>query len=341
MNRNLLVSLFFLPSFILLPPITALYQGNFSINKAPTSLKDALDKYEIERANAKFGFPKDQTHNVLEAAAAPSKPAPQSVAAGNMPSTATGSAFPHGTLKQEPSSHSHKPTPPVQGKKPEPRRVSDQGCAPHQKKTATAAAPQALQQSGPPTRRVSGQGYAPSTVKREYPKQPVIAQTPQVATATGMANRTAGSIAATSTGSRQGCPPSNHHASSTSTSTHCNVSGTSSAANNSSRTAPLATPACNSRNTPQMPPPTPSQGLFQSSLFGAGVGGSHHDEPSPLARPSTSSGRRSMDVVVVPPLVTPVTLKRPALVHVQDLDPHSASLKKPNFNPYANYCKKM
>eukprot|EP00980_Cylindrotheca_fusiformis_P012938 scaffold3236_cov66-Cylindrotheca_fusiformis.AAC.4 len=32
----------------------------FTFNKAPTSLKEALDKYDIERANSKFGFPKDQ-----------------------------------------------------------------------------------------------------------------------------------------------------------------------------------------------------------------------------------------------------------------------------------------
>ena len=40
----------------------SLYQGNFSMNKAPTTLKDALDKYDIERANTKFGFPKDQVY---------------------------------------------------------------------------------------------------------------------------------------------------------------------------------------------------------------------------------------------------------------------------------------
>ena len=38
----------------------ALYGGNFTKKNAPTTLKDALDKYEIERANSKFGFPKDQ-----------------------------------------------------------------------------------------------------------------------------------------------------------------------------------------------------------------------------------------------------------------------------------------
>ena len=37
----------------------ALYQGNFNINKAPVSLKDALDEQEIERANTKFGFRKE------------------------------------------------------------------------------------------------------------------------------------------------------------------------------------------------------------------------------------------------------------------------------------------
>jgi hypothetical protein len=40
----------------------ALYSGAFTINNAPTSLKDALDKYDIERANTKFGFPKDQVY---------------------------------------------------------------------------------------------------------------------------------------------------------------------------------------------------------------------------------------------------------------------------------------
>ena len=35
---------------------TALYAGNFSLSKAPVSLKDALDKYDIHRCNTKFGF---------------------------------------------------------------------------------------------------------------------------------------------------------------------------------------------------------------------------------------------------------------------------------------------
>eukprot|EP00934_Nitzschia_sp_Nitz4_P009172 Nitzschia sp. Nitz4//scaffold3_size479765//143813//145277//NITZ4_000062-RA/size479765-processed-gene-0.70-mRNA-1//1//CDS//3329550644//9162//frame0 len=34
----------------------SLYQGAFTINKAPLTLKDALDKCDIERANTKFGF---------------------------------------------------------------------------------------------------------------------------------------------------------------------------------------------------------------------------------------------------------------------------------------------
>ena len=48
-------------SFFITTTFTALYQGNFGISKAPVSLKDALDKYDIERANSKFGFVKDQT----------------------------------------------------------------------------------------------------------------------------------------------------------------------------------------------------------------------------------------------------------------------------------------
>jgi hypothetical protein len=47
---------------LLLFTYLALYSGTFTINKAPTSLKDALDKYDIERANAKFGFSKDQVY---------------------------------------------------------------------------------------------------------------------------------------------------------------------------------------------------------------------------------------------------------------------------------------
>jgi len=37
----------------------SLYHGNFSINKAPVALKDALDKYDIHRSTTKFGFPKN------------------------------------------------------------------------------------------------------------------------------------------------------------------------------------------------------------------------------------------------------------------------------------------
>jgi hypothetical protein len=41
----------------------ALYSGNFSVKTAPTTLKNALDRYDIERANTKFGFAKDQVYN--------------------------------------------------------------------------------------------------------------------------------------------------------------------------------------------------------------------------------------------------------------------------------------
>ena len=39
--------------------LAALYDSAFSINKAPTTLKEALDRYDIDRANVKFGFAKD------------------------------------------------------------------------------------------------------------------------------------------------------------------------------------------------------------------------------------------------------------------------------------------
>lgn len=38
----------------------SLYQGNFSVTNAPVSLKDALDAYDIDRANSKFGFNKEK-----------------------------------------------------------------------------------------------------------------------------------------------------------------------------------------------------------------------------------------------------------------------------------------
>ena len=41
----------------------ALYSGNFNINKAPVSLKDALDKYDIHRCNTKFGFNKQNANS--------------------------------------------------------------------------------------------------------------------------------------------------------------------------------------------------------------------------------------------------------------------------------------
>ena len=52
----------------------SLYQGNFSINKAPTTLKDALDNYDIDRANSKFGFPKDQIYKKSKENLQPAKP---------------------------------------------------------------------------------------------------------------------------------------------------------------------------------------------------------------------------------------------------------------------------
>lgn len=39
----------------------SLYQGTFSINKAPNTLQQALDQYAIDRANHKFGVPTNQT----------------------------------------------------------------------------------------------------------------------------------------------------------------------------------------------------------------------------------------------------------------------------------------
>lgn len=52
----------------------ALYSGNVTKKNAPGSLRDSLDKYEIERANAKFGFPMDQ-QNAAEIVASDAAPA--------------------------------------------------------------------------------------------------------------------------------------------------------------------------------------------------------------------------------------------------------------------------
>ncbi|CAJ1954112.1 unnamed protein product [Cylindrotheca closterium] len=38
----------------------SLYESSFSIKNAPKTLKDALDRHDIERCKAKFGFPKDR-----------------------------------------------------------------------------------------------------------------------------------------------------------------------------------------------------------------------------------------------------------------------------------------
>mmetsp|Transcript_39721 Transcript_39721/g.95949 ORF Transcript_39721/g.95949 Transcript_39721/m.95949 type:complete len:567 (+) Transcript_39721:75-1775(+) len=38
----------------------SLYESSFSFKNAPKTLKEALDRYDIERCNAKFGFPKDR-----------------------------------------------------------------------------------------------------------------------------------------------------------------------------------------------------------------------------------------------------------------------------------------
>jgi len=46
-----------------------LYESSFSINKAPTTLKDALNNYDIERANSKFGFEKDRDREATKVTA--------------------------------------------------------------------------------------------------------------------------------------------------------------------------------------------------------------------------------------------------------------------------------
>lgn len=56
--------MFLIPKLTCVHYSLALYQGSFSLSKAPLSLKDALDQYDIERANTKFGFPKDQRRPV-------------------------------------------------------------------------------------------------------------------------------------------------------------------------------------------------------------------------------------------------------------------------------------
>lgn len=41
-------------------PTSALYESSFNINNAPKTLQEALDRHDIERCKAKFGFPKDR-----------------------------------------------------------------------------------------------------------------------------------------------------------------------------------------------------------------------------------------------------------------------------------------
>lgn len=44
----------------------SLYDGSFSISKAPRTLKDALNHYEIDRAKSKFGFEKDRVKDHVQ-----------------------------------------------------------------------------------------------------------------------------------------------------------------------------------------------------------------------------------------------------------------------------------
>jgi hypothetical protein len=67
LRQDLIVLLRFFYFYLYLYYTLALYQGNFSIKTAPVTLKDALDKYDIERANTKFGFAKDQVKKSAEA----------------------------------------------------------------------------------------------------------------------------------------------------------------------------------------------------------------------------------------------------------------------------------
>lgn len=85
---------------------TALYSGNFSISKAPVSLKDALDKYDIHRCNTKFGFQQPSVTNT-NATSATAKMA-------NTPSvSSTSASFHHPSTRSMPP-----PTASVQSSRP-------------------------------------------------------------------------------------------------------------------------------------------------------------------------------------------------------------------------------
>jgi DNA recombination protein Rad52 len=52
----------------------SLYQGTFSINKAPVTLEQALEQYATDRANSKFGIQTNQTNHGMVAGGKPPSP---------------------------------------------------------------------------------------------------------------------------------------------------------------------------------------------------------------------------------------------------------------------------
>jgi hypothetical protein len=141
---------------LLITFFVALYQGNFSINKAPATLKDALDTYEIERAKSKFGFPKDQLLQQQQQ---------QQQAAAAAAAAATNNGGGAETFKHSPSNSTSNPT---SAKKTPPQMNNH---VPNNGTGSTTNTKQEMPAHPYPDRTSSTNGYVPSR-KHDLPIHP-------------------------------------------------------------------------------------------------------------------------------------------------------------------------
>jgi hypothetical protein len=348
-----------IPSPVLFSRV-ALYQGNFSISKAPVTLKDALDKLDIERANTKFGFPKDlpassTTGSVSPAVATATPPQhAQATTAASSSSNAVLATNVHppqqpnssrngngsvGVTRQNSSSSAGKlPQRPVGSNNPQHQPVYNQ-------QTTIGLARIVPQiQTNPTVHSQSKQQVVPSNTGHITALNSVSSGTdtrPSHVDTTRHANHSAPHV---NSSTEQECPrpaPSREsyghyqqqptHGSNSSIPR--NQYGGSSSAHS------LQSEHQQHNQVGVAPPKTSSELLRGSSLF--------QDTQSLPARPSTSLGRKPFTNddrrasigdgkhIQAVPQVTPVSIngKRPPLSNVHNIDPTRS--KKHSVNPYA------
>lgn len=292
---------------------SALYQGNFSINKAPTSLKDALDRTDIDRANTKFGFPKDQVK-----AHPPSPPFPQA---------------------SKPSAHvvaQQSMAPPQQ------QYSSNHGRAP-------SSAPKSTNNTnhhgpGPPVSRPSAEAVqGPSYNNHQYQAIATHLQNSRMDPVNSKNQTQKHSHHPTNQNNKGNSYTNKQHQQTAANPSHsANHNHSNPGLNNTATAVTKASTVAATAGPYSMPPP-PTAADALSSLFK----GNENSQNLIPHRPNTSNGRRDSDSsrrisigdglpIQQASLVTPAAAatngKRPPFTNIQNMDP--TMHKKQHVNPY-------